>query len=183
MTASRPPLRRRRLIISGVALVLVIVLSLVSDLVLGFAVVFVPVILGLTLMITAISRNRAPWPWVIGIGFGIVPASYMAFVKACSRLGGVCPTGNELSHERQAAISLVLFAIAAALMLLERSTVRDAIIALLTLAGEVWLLLKLRGIDEVAGQIVIVALIVLGVGYEILTRVRSERARSATPSA
>jgi hypothetical protein len=173
MTESRP-LPKRRLIIGGVVLLVVIALSFVSHLVLAFAAVFIPVVLGVTLIIMGISRNWAPWPWIVGIGFGILPASYMAFVKICSKLSGVCPTGNELHHERQAAFSLILFALATALMLVKRSPLRDAAVAALTLAGEVWLIVKLRGINELSGELVIIALIVTGIAYEILTRVRAE---------
>jgi hypothetical protein len=180
MTASRP-LPKRRLIIGGVVLLIFIALSFVSNLVLGFASVFIPVILGVTLMIMGISRSWAPWPWIVGIGFGILPASYMAFVKVCSRLGGVCPTGSDLHHEKQAVFSLILFLLASALMLLKRSPARDAGVAVLTLLGEIWLLVKLRGIDELSGELVILALIVAGVLYEILTRVRAEPQPSAAP--
>ena len=180
MTKPRP-LPTRRLIIGGAVIVLAIALSFVSNLVLAFSAVFIPIVLGVTLMIMGISRQWAPWPWIVGIGFGILPASYMAFVQICSRLAGVCPTGEELHHERQAAFSLILFALATLLMLVKRSPLRDAGVAILTLLGEIWLVIKLRGIDELSGELVVVALIIAGIAYEIVTRVRAEPA--AQPAA
>jgi hypothetical protein len=168
------PLPKRRLIIGGIVVALAIALSFVSNLVLGFTAVFVPVILGVTLIIMGVSRNWAPWPWIVSIGFGILPASYMSLIKVCDNVGQVCVTGDDLHHSKQAVYSLILFALATALMLLKRSPIRDAAIALLTLAGEIWLILKLRGIDEISGQLVIFALIAIALAYEITSRMRTE---------
>ena len=181
--AETHPLPTRRLIIGGAIIVLLIALSFVSTLVLGFVSVFVPVIVGATFMIMGITRNIAPWPWLVGIGFGIIPASYMAFVKTCGKIGGICPTGDELRHEQQAAISLALFAIAALIAIFtKRSPIRDAVVAGITLIAEIWLVIKLRGIDELSGELIIIALIVAGVAYEIVTRMRAEP-ETATPPA
>jgi hypothetical protein len=180
MEQKQRPLPKRRLIIGGVLIVAAIALSFVSNLVLGFTAVFVPVILGVTLIIMGVSRNWAPWPWVVSIGFGILPASYMSLIKVCDNVGKVCVTGDDLHHSKQAVYSLILFALATALMLLKRSPARDAAIAVLTLAAEIWLIVKLRGINEISGQLVIFALIAISIAYEIMSRVRTEPSSQPT---
>jgi hypothetical protein len=179
-SAAQPQPRRRprgRYIATGIGvLALIVIVAISPNAGLAVAAIFVPVFVGLALMIAIISRDLAPWPWVVGIGFSIVPATYMAAVRVCDKVGGVCPTGDDLTSSKQAAFSLVLFAAALALLFVRRSVARDIAFALLVLLGEIWLLLKLRDVGEQAGQIVIGVLILGSLAYEVIIRVRSEPA-------
>jgi hypothetical protein len=149
--------------------------------VLAIVVILLPVLAGAALIVTGISRRRAPWPWLVGLGVALVPATYMAAVKLCSGIAGTCITGDELSNARLAIVSVIAFALAAALMALPRTPVRDIAFAALVLLGQLWLLLRLLEADEVPAAIMVIVLIVLGAGYEVVTRARARvRPRAST---
>ena len=137
---------------------------------LALVVVLVPVAAAAALIVAGVARRWAPWPWLVGLGVAFVPASYMAAVKLCGAIAGDCITGDELSNSRQAIVSVVAFALAAALLAVRRSPVRDAAFAALVLAGQVWLLLRLFDAGELPAAIMVIALVVLEVGYEVARR-------------
>jgi hypothetical protein len=144
--------------------------------VLALVVVVAPVAAGAAAIVMGVARRLAPWPWLVGLGVAFVPAAYMAAVDLCHVVAGTCVTGGALSDSRQAAISVAAFAAAAALMAARRSPARDAAFAALVLLGQLWLLVKLLALDEVPAAVLVVALIALGVGYELVVRVRARPA-------
>ena len=149
--------------------------------VLALVVVLLPMVAGAALIVAGVARRRAPWPWLAGLGIALVPASYMAAVKLCGSLAGTCVEGDELSNSRQAIVSVVAFLLAAGLMALprRRSRARDTAFAALVLAGEVWLLLRLIEARETPAAVLLTGLIALGIGYEVVTRLRARTGPSA----
>ena len=168
--------------VAGLAFVaLCLALLFVRSSAAGFAVlgVFGPVALGVAVIVAGVARRRAPWPWLVGLGIALIPACYMAFVKLCDRVAGDCISGEELETSQQAIISVVAFAVAIGLLFTGRSRARDAAFQLLVLFGQLWLLLKLIDSGERPEAIMVIALIVLELGYEAVTRVRAGRDRAA----
>lgn len=179
-----PPARARA--VAGVAfLALCLALLFVRSTAAGFAVsgVFVPVAIGVTIIVAGLARRRAPWPWLAGLGIALIPASYMATVKLCDDIAGTCISGEELETSQQAIISVVAFAAAAGLLLLRRSRARDVAFQALVLFGQLWLLLKLIDSHERPETVLVVALIAMELCYEVVARVRHARERAAESSA
>jgi hypothetical protein len=131
------------------------------------AAVLVPFVAAAALLIWGITRNLAPWPWLLGLGLCFIPAAYMSSVDLCGHISGTCLKPSEMSDSRQAVISVVAFALAAALLFLRRSAARDAAFAALVLGGQVWLLVKLRDRGIPTLPPLVIALIALGVLYEL----------------
>jgi hypothetical protein len=140
---------------------------------LALLLVLAPMAAGTALIVVGVARRRAPWPWLVGLGIALVPATYMAAVKLCGSVAGTCIGGDELSNSRQAVVSVVAFALAAGLMALRRTPVRDVAFAALVLIGQLWLLLRLLDAGEVPAAVMVAGLIALGVGYELITRLRA----------
>jgi hypothetical protein len=140
---------------------------------LALLLVLAPMAAGTALIVVGVARRRAPWPWLVGLGIALVPATYMAVVKLCGHVSGTCISGDELSNARQAIVSVIAFALAAGLMALRRTPARDIAFAALVLIGQLWLLLRLLEAKEVPAAIMVIGLIALGVGYEIVTHVRA----------
>ena len=59
----------------------------------------------------------------------------MASVKLCDGIAGACITGDELSHSRQAIVSVVAFLAATGLLAVRRTPARHAAFAGLVLLG------------------------------------------------
>ena len=178
--AGRPSPRARST--AGVAfLLLCLALVFVTSSAAGFAVagVFVPVTVGVTVIVAGVARRWAPWPWLAGLGIALVPACYMASVKLCDRIAGTCISGEELETSQQAIVSVVAFALAVGVLLLGRSRVRDAAFKTLVLFGQAWLLLKLIDSHERPETVLVIGLIVLQLAYEVVVGVRSARDRAA----
>jgi uncharacterized RDD family membrane protein YckC len=171
------PAPRVRAIAWAAWFVLVLVLLVLWSKVVGLAVaaVLVPFVVAATVMVWGITRDRAPWPWLLGLGVCLVPAAYMSSVDLCGQVSGTCLPASAMSDSRQAAVSVAAFALAAALLFVRQSAARDAAFAALVLVGEVWLLVKLRdrGISTLPPLVIV--LIAVGVGYEIRRAVRRAR--------
>ena len=150
----------------------------------GWAVagILVPVGVGVTVIVAGVSRRLAPWPWLAGLGVALVPACYMASVKLCDKIAGACISGDELTNSQQAIISVIAFVLAIGVLIVPRSRARDALFQVLVLFGQVWLTIKLIDSHERTGQVLVIALIVIELGYEVLTRVRAARERAAAQS-
>jgi uncharacterized RDD family membrane protein YckC len=179
------PAPRARAIAAVAFLALCLAFVFVRSSVAGFALigVFGPVAVGATVIVAGIARRRAPWPWLVGLGIALIPASYMASVKLCDDIAGTCISGAELDASQQAIISVVAFAAAAALLLLRRSRARDVAFQVLVLFGQAWLLLKLTDSRETPEAILVGALIAIELGYEVVARMRAARERAAEPPA
>ena len=152
----------------------------------GWAVagVFVPVAIGATVIVAGVGRRAAPWPWLVGLGVSLVPAAYMASVKICDKVAGTCISGDELSNSRQAIVSVIAFLVAiAVLVFAPRARVRDVAFRVLVLFGQVWLVLRLIDSHERTGQVMVIALIVIELTYEVLIRVRAAREGDVQSSA
>jgi len=144
----------------------------------GVTGIFVPVAVGAAVIVAGITRRAAPWPWLVGLGVSLVPASYMASVKLCDNIAGTCISGNELTNSQQAIVSVIAFVAAiGVLAFAPRSRARDIAFRVLVLFGQVWLVLRLIESHERSGNAMVVALIVIQLGYEVLTRVRAARER------
>ena len=169
-------------IAAGVAfalLVLALLFAVSPKAGLAVAGIFVPVALGTAVLAAGIARRLAPWPWLAGLGIAFVPACWMASVKLCEGIAGACVTGDELSHSRQAVVSVVAFLAATGLLALPRTPARHAAFAGLVLLGQGWLLLKLLALDEVPPAVLIVVLVALEIGYEVTARIRAPRATAS----
>jgi hypothetical protein len=145
--------------------------------VLALLVVLLPVVAGAALIVVGVTRRRAAWPWLVGLGVALVPASYMAAVRLCDVFAGTCVTGDELSNSRQAIVSVIAFGLAAGLLAVRRTPARDGAFAALVLLGQLWLLLRLLEAGETPAVVMVILLIGLGIGYELGARVRA-RART-----
>jgi uncharacterized RDD family membrane protein YckC len=148
----------------------------------GWAVagVFVPVAIGAAVIVSGITRRAAPWPWLVGLGVALVPACYMASVKLCDNVAGACISGNELSNSQQAIVSVIAFVAAiGVLAFAPRSRARDIAFRVLVLFGQVWLVLRMSESHERTGNALVIALIIIQVAYEVITRVRAAREREA----
>jgi uncharacterized RDD family membrane protein YckC len=173
-----PALRYRA--IAGVVLpLLTLAFIFVRSTAAGWAVagVFVPVALGAAVIVTGVGRRLAPWPWLIGLGVSLVPASYMASVKLCDKIAGVCISGEALTASQQAIISVIAFVLAIGVLVVPRSPARDTAFYVLVLFGQVWLTLKLIDSHNRAEYVMVIALIVTELLYEVVTRVRAARER------
>jgi len=106
----------------------------------------------------------------------------MASVKLCDKIAGACISGDELTNSQQAIISVIAFVLAIGVLIVPRSRARDAVFQVLVLFGQVWLTIKLIDSHERTGQVLVIALIVIELGYEVLTRVRAARERAAAQS-
>jgi hypothetical protein len=157
--------------------VLALVLLIAWSKVVGLAVaaVLVPFVAAATVMIWGITRDRAPWPWLLGLGVSLVPAAYMSSVDLCGQVSGTCLKSSDMSDSRQAVFSVAAFALAAALLFLRRSAARDAAFTVLVLVGEAWLVVKLRDRGISTLPAIVMALIAVGVVYEIRRVVRRAR--------
>jgi uncharacterized RDD family membrane protein YckC len=146
----------------------------------GWAVagVFVPVAVGAAVIVAGITRRAAPWPWLAGLGVSLVPASYMASVKLCDKVAGACISGDQLHNSQQAIVSVIAFVAAiGVLAFAPRSQVREIAFRVLVLFGQVWLVLRLNESHERTGNAMVIALIVIQLAYEVITRVRAARER------
>ena len=167
---------------AGAALVaLCLALLFVASPPAGWAVtaVFVPVAAGVAVIVAGVSRRRAPWPWLVGLGVALVPACWTAFVRVCDKVAGTCISGEELTSSKQAIVSVIAFAIAIAVLLVARSRARDAVFQVLVLFGQLWLVLKLVDSGERPETVMVVGLIVLELVWEAVSRVRAARERAA----
>ena len=142
---------------------------------LAVAAVLVPFVIAATVTIWGVTRERAPWPWLVGLGGCLVPAVYMSSVDLCGQISGTCPKPGDMSDSRQALVSVVAFALAAALLFVRRSAARDGAFAALVLVGEAWLLVKLRDRGIPTLPPIVIALIALGVVYELRRALRRVR--------
>jgi uncharacterized RDD family membrane protein YckC len=178
-----PPSRARTLASLGYAALCLVLLFVFSSAA-GFAVsgIFLPVAVGAAVIVAGVARRRAPWPWLVGLGIALIPASYMAAVKLCDNIAGACISGDALTTSKQAIVSVVAFLVAAGLLVVPRSRARDVAFQVLVLFGQVWLLLKLIDSHERPEMVMVIALIVLELGYEVATRVRAARDRAAVQS-
>jgi uncharacterized RDD family membrane protein YckC len=164
--------------VSWFALALVLLAAWSKIVGLAVAAVLVPFVAAAVLMIWGITRDRAPWPWLLGLGVCFVPAAYMSSVDLCGQVSGTCLKSSDMADSRQAIVSVAAFALAAALLFVRRSAARDGAFAALVLVGQVWLLVKLRDRGIPTLPPIVIALIVLGVIYEVLSVVRRVRYRS-----
>jgi uncharacterized RDD family membrane protein YckC len=172
------PAPRYRSIAGAVLPLLTLAFIFVRSTEAGWAVagVFVPVAVGAAVIVSGMTRRVAPWPWLVGLGVSLVPACYMASVKLCDKVAGACISGNELSNSQQAIVSVIAFVAAiGVLAFAPRSRSRDIAFRVLVLFGQVWLVLRLIESHERAGNAMVIALIVIQLSYEVLTRVRAAR--------
>jgi hypothetical protein len=175
------PASRARTIASLVFLALCVALLFVRSSAAGFAVtgIFVPIGIGATVIVLGVAHRWLAWPWLVGLGVALVPACYMASVKLCDRIAGTCIKGDDLHTSQLAIVSVIAFAIAIGLLLVPRSRVRDAAFCLLVLFGQAWLTLKLIDSHERPETVLVIALIVIELVYEVVTQVRTSRERAA----
>jgi uncharacterized RDD family membrane protein YckC len=169
-----PPVARWRGLAGFVYCVLALALLTASSTRAGLAVtgIFVPFGLGAAVAAVCFGRRLATWPWIAGLSFCLVAATYMSAVDLCDPIAGTCVKGDLLTSSRQAVFSVVAFAVGLALLRLRRSAARDAAFALVVLAGEGWLLVQLIDRDATPLPQIVAALIALQLVYELLTRVR-----------
>jgi len=175
------PAARYRALAAVVLPLLCLALLFVRSTAAGWAVagIFVPVAVGVTVIVAGVSRRLAPWPWLAGLGVALVPASYMTSVKLCDNIAGACISGDELTNSQQAIISVIAFVLAIGVLIVPRSRARDAAFQVLVLFGQVWLTIKLVDSHERTGQVLVIGLIVIELVYEVLTRVWAARERAA----
>jgi uncharacterized RDD family membrane protein YckC len=179
-----PPAPRYRAIAGVVLPALCLALVFVRSTAAGWAVagIFVPVAAGAAVIVLGVSRRLAPWPWLAGLGVALVPAAWMASVKLCDKIAGTCISGEELTTSRQAIISVIAFVLAMGVLIVPRSRPRDAAFQVLVLFGQVWLTIKLIDSHERPETVMLIALIVIELAYEVLIRVRAARERAAAQS-
>lgn len=171
---------------AGAALfVLGLALLFVASTTAGWAVaaVFLPVAVGVAVVVAGVSRRLAPWPWLVGLGVTLIPACWMASVRVCDKVAGTCISGEELTTSKQAIVSVIAFALAIGVLLVPRSRVRDAAFQVLVLFGQLWLVLKLIDSHERPETVMVIALIALELVWEAVARVRAARERAAPPPA
>jgi uncharacterized RDD family membrane protein YckC len=173
------PAPRYRAIAGVVLPLLTLAFIFVRSTAAGWAVagIFVPVAVGAAVIVTGVGRRLAPWPWLVGLSVALVPASYMASVKLCDNIAGACISGDALTTSKQAIISVIAFVLAIGVLAVPRSRARDAAFQVLVLFGQVWLTLKLIDSHDRAEYAMVIALIVLELLYEAVSRVRAMRER------
>jgi uncharacterized RDD family membrane protein YckC len=179
------PSTRARTIVSVAYFVLCLVLIFLNSVDWGLIVssLFIPVAVGATVIVVGVTRSWAAWPWLVGLGVALIPACYAASVRLCDNIAGTCISGAELEASQQAIYSVIAFVIAIGVLMVKRSTVRDLAFAVLVLGGQIWLVMKLMSKDELSGGLLVMALIVLELGYEAFKRVRASREGAAAPPA
>jgi hypothetical protein len=149
---------------------------------LGLLVALGPVLVAFVWVVLGVRREWIGPAWLTAAGFALIPATYMTFVKTCARIGETCPSSHTVHIYHQAAITLVLLALAALVLLARRpgrprppSGARRVLFAVLTWAAGMWLADLLIRDHQAAAGFVTAFLPNLALGNEIVRRLRERR--------
>src|SRR5579884_3840181 len=183
--AARPGVRVRRpglkasIALGLAALILVLLLICSPKLVAALLLVLVPIAVGVGLAMVGIARAWAPWPWIAGAAFALIPAAFMSFVSFCHTGSGTCPSGSTMSHYHSAAIALGLALAGFALLIFTRRTrARDVAFAVISIAAQAWMIVRLLDAGLGFAVLLICVLLAFGVLETVRTALRERRRRA-----